>query len=97
MRRLWLWETAAYLGVTDDEGRAIARASECVCGGGTARVELAFLSASFDALTCSHIRTGVGWTATAPAAAAGPRPLRWQPIVPDPGAGNPGSRTENRR
>lgn len=61
--RLWLWDAANYCGVTDDEDRALKRAEECMQDGDAARVELAFLGASFEHLSNNHIRTGAGWTA----------------------------------
>lgn len=74
--RLWLWDTATWHGVTDDEDRAMQRAAESMGDSGTARVELAFLSASFSTLTCDHIRTGIGWTATRAA-----ETVTWQPLA----------------
>jgi hypothetical protein len=62
--RLWLWDTATHHGVTDDECVAMDRAAQCLGDGGTARVELAFLSASLDRLSNDHVRTGIGWTGT---------------------------------
>ena len=62
--RLWLWDAANYCGVTDDEDRALDHAAAYLHDGDTARVELAFLAASFEHLSNKHIRTGAGWTTT---------------------------------
>lgn len=78
---LWLWDTGTHCGVSDDEGHAMGHAEEHTGDGGTARVELAFLSASLDTLTNDHVRTGIGWTGTR---AAGT--VRWSRLTagPDP-------------
>jgi hypothetical protein len=62
--RLWLWDVANYCGVSDDEACALKHAEERMQDGDAARVELAFLAASFEHLTNNHIRTSAGWTAT---------------------------------
>jgi hypothetical protein len=76
--RLWLWETATHRGVTDDEDQARGQAERCLGDGGTARVELAFLSASLDRLANDYVRTGIGWTGTR---ATGT--VRWSRLVAD--------------
>lgn len=66
---IWLWDAhgpdCAWQGVTHEHASALKQAEACITSGAAsgARVELARLVTSFQALTSEYIRSGLGWTA----------------------------------
>lgn len=60
---VYLWEAAAWSGVSGSLDEAQQRAAAHVEGGGRGRIEAAILATGAPGLTFSYQRTGRSWTA----------------------------------